>query len=386
MRLVPSPSPLSSPCPRPRRLTGCAGREPPARRRATAHHGQRHATPRARSRAPRRPRAAGRVHRHQHGQQGQRVLRLRRGRPDRRRGREHLARADPHLHVELSEPGTYQTACKPGMVGDGIRADFTVTGSAGDRAAGTDAALAAAVAELPGVRRRAGRRASLERTTEFVAAVKAGDVAKAKALYADARAPVGARSSRSRSRSATSTRRSTAARTSSRGHGVHRLPPPREGPVGRRPAEGLRRHRRPAARRRQASWSRRPRPSSSTRSSIANGSKALLDEIATGKITGEEERYSHTDLWDFDANFEGSQAAIDALRPRPQGARPGPARRPSTQRFADARRRCSTRTRPATAYVLYTALTPADLKALTVALDAVCEQVAKVAGSRGRRE
>ncbi len=30
--------------------------------------------------------------------------------------------------VDLSTPGTYQTACKPGMSGDGIRADFTVTG------------------------------------------------------------------------------------------------------------------------------------------------------------------------------------------------------------------------------------------------------------------
>lgn len=29
--------------------------------------------------------------------------------------------------VDLSEPGTYTTACKPGMAGDGIRADFTVT-------------------------------------------------------------------------------------------------------------------------------------------------------------------------------------------------------------------------------------------------------------------
>ena len=48
---------------------------------------------------------------------------------------------------------------------------------------------------------------------------------------------------------------------------------------------------------------------------LANGSKALLDEIATGKITGEEERYSHTDLWDFEANFEGSKSAIAALRP-----------------------------------------------------------------------
>ena len=30
--------------------------------------------------------------------------------------------------VELSDAGTYQTACKPGMKGKGIRADFTVTG------------------------------------------------------------------------------------------------------------------------------------------------------------------------------------------------------------------------------------------------------------------
>lgn len=32
------------------------------------------------------------------------------------------------LEVEFSEAGTYRTACKPGMVGDGISADFTVSG------------------------------------------------------------------------------------------------------------------------------------------------------------------------------------------------------------------------------------------------------------------
>ena len=48
---------------------------------------------------------------------------------------------------------------------------------------------------------------------------------------------------------------------------------------------------------------------------LANGAKELLDEVATGKITGEEDRYSHTDLWDFAANIEGSKAAIAALRP-----------------------------------------------------------------------
>lgn len=34
------------------------------------------------------------------------------------------------LEVDFTEPGTYTTACKPGMSGDGIRADFTVTRAA----------------------------------------------------------------------------------------------------------------------------------------------------------------------------------------------------------------------------------------------------------------
>lgn len=32
------------------------------------------------------------------------------------------------LDIQFDQPGTYQTACKPGMTGDGIRGDFTVTG------------------------------------------------------------------------------------------------------------------------------------------------------------------------------------------------------------------------------------------------------------------
>lgn len=30
------------------------------------------------------------------------------------------------LSVDFAEPGTYRLACKPGMVGDGVRVDFTV--------------------------------------------------------------------------------------------------------------------------------------------------------------------------------------------------------------------------------------------------------------------
>ena len=48
---------------------------------------------------------------------------------------------------------------------------------------------------------------------------------------------------------------------------------------------------------------------------IANGSRGLLDEVATGKITGEEEHWSRTDLWDFQANIDGAKVGYEGLRP-----------------------------------------------------------------------
>lgn len=48
---------------------------------------------------------------------------------------------------------------------------------------------------------------------------------------------------------------------------------------------------------------------------VANGAAELIEEVSEGKITGEEDRYSKTDLWDFDANMQGSQAAVDKLSP-----------------------------------------------------------------------
>lgn len=46
---------------------------------------------------------------------------------------------------------------------------------------------------------------------------------------------------------------------------------------------------------------------------VANGAAELIEEVSQGKLTGEEDRYSKTDLWDFDANLQGSQVAIDKL-------------------------------------------------------------------------
>ena len=48
---------------------------------------------------------------------------------------------------------------------------------------------------------------------------------------------------------------------------------------------------------------------------MLQGSVDLLNEVATSKITGEEEIYSHTDLYDFKANIEGAQKIYDLFKP-----------------------------------------------------------------------
>ncbi|MCX6022864.1 MAG: iron uptake system protein EfeO [Chloroflexi bacterium] len=48
---------------------------------------------------------------------------------------------------------------------------------------------------------------------------------------------------------------------------------------------------------------------------IANGSTELLDEVSLSKITGEEERYSRLDLLDMAANIEGSRKGFELLQP-----------------------------------------------------------------------
>ena len=48
---------------------------------------------------------------------------------------------------------------------------------------------------------------------------------------------------------------------------------------------------------------------------LANGAAALLEEVQSGKITGEEEQFSHLDLVDFSGNVEGAQQAYASLRP-----------------------------------------------------------------------
>lgn len=47
---------------------------------------------------------------------------------------------------------------------------------------------------------------------------------------------------------------------------------------------------------------------------LITGAVDLLNEVSTSKITGEEEIYSHTDLYDFKANVEGAEKIFSILR------------------------------------------------------------------------
>jgi iron uptake system component EfeO len=48
---------------------------------------------------------------------------------------------------------------------------------------------------------------------------------------------------------------------------------------------------------------------------MVGGAASLIEEVAATKISGEEDRYSGTDLWDFQANVDGAQKIFNLLRP-----------------------------------------------------------------------
>ncbi|HTS15080.1 MAG TPA: iron uptake system protein EfeO [Candidatus Sulfotelmatobacter sp.] len=110
---------------------------------------------------------------------------------------------------------------------------------------------------------------------------------------------------------------------------------------------------------------------------LANGASELLDEVGASKITGEEERYSHLDLVDFQANVDGAQEAFQLLEPALEQVDPALAAI-IAQRFADV----DAALRPyrqGTGFVLYTALTPADTRTLAQVVDALAEPLSEVA-------
>ncbi len=109
---------------------------------------------------------------------------------------------------------------------------------------------------------------------------------------------------------------------------------------------------------------------------IANGAVELLNEVSKSKITGEEERYSRTDLVDFEANVKGAEAAYDAVKPILQK------KNPQLVTELDAKfggvYTALASYGSGTNYVAYTDLTKADTKKLSQAIDALAEPLSQV--------
>ncbi|MEU8188783.1 iron uptake system protein EfeO [Micromonospora carbonacea] len=276
------------------------------------------------------------------------------------------------LRVELPA-GTYETACKPGMSGKGIRGALKVSGTAATVA--PDAALAEATASYQ--RYVTSQTAALlTKTEEFVAAVKAGDVAKAKALY-----PV-ARTYWERIEPVAESFGDLDPKIDGREEvieegmeftGFHRIEKDlwttgdisADGPIADRLLADVK------------EIVARANAEKLTPLQLANGAKALLDEVASGKITGEEERYSHTDLWDFNANLEGSKAAVAALRPALEQRAPDLVAQLDTE-FANVETALG-KHRDGDGWKLHTALSKAELKELSDSINALAEPISKVA-------
>jgi iron uptake system component EfeO len=109
---------------------------------------------------------------------------------------------------------------------------------------------------------------------------------------------------------------------------------------------------------------------------IAQGSVDLLGEVSASKITGEEERYSHTDLWDFEANVEGAEAGFQALEPVIEEQDPE-----LTTEIADdfaATYDLLNEYRDGDGYVLYDTLSKADTRELAQQIDVLGEALSQV--------
>lgn len=216
------------------------------------------------------------------------------------------------LAVELPA-GSYTVQCKPGMVGKGIQSPLTVTGVAASTSAAADPRLDAAVAAYRTyVEEQVS--SSLAGAKELAAAVAAGDVVKAKAVYAPSRVGWERIEPVAESFGDLDPKvdlREADVEAGQKWTGWHVIEKGLYqagstsglGPVAQQLVTDL------------TDLANRVRRVEITPTGMGNGAKELLDEVAATKITGEEEIFSHTDLVDIQANVAGARQVVELMRP-----------------------------------------------------------------------
>ncbi|WP_128437234.1 iron uptake system protein EfeO [Streptomyces cyaneus] len=208
--------------------------------------------------------------------------------------------------------GDYTIACKPGMKGDGIRQAVKATGKG--TTAKRDPRLDKAVAAYRAYAQQQADE-TLPLAEAFAKAVKDGDIEAAKKAYAPSRIGWERTEPVAESFGDIDPKvdlRADGLKGGQKWTGWHRL------------EKSLWQDKKITAEDKTLAdqlitdlkdWQKRVGKAEITPTSMGNGAKELLDEVATGKVTGEEERYSHTDLVDFKANVEGAQKSYELLKP-----------------------------------------------------------------------
>ena len=114
---------------------------------------------------------------------------------------------------------------------------------------------------------------------------------------------------------------------------------------------------------------------------VVGGAAALIEEVAGSKITGEEDRYSHTDLSDFQANVDGAQKIVDLFRT------PIAEKNKALLDKVDANikqvNEILAKYKTADGFADYGKLTKADRNALQVPINALAEDLSQLRGTLG---
>ncbi|WP_413100785.1 iron uptake system protein EfeO [Streptomyces sp. Inha503] len=126
-------------------------------------------------------------------------------------------------------------------------------------------------------------------------------------------------------------------------------------------------------------WQKRVGTADITPTGMANGAKELLDEVQTGKVTGEEERYSHTDLVDFKANVEGAETSYELLKPVAAKNDPELAKDLDKQFAAVAK--LLDKYREGDGFVSYDTVSESQRKKLSDAVNALAEPLSRLAAA-----
>ncbi|MFB6468047.1 iron uptake system protein EfeO [Cytobacillus sp. Hz8] len=109
---------------------------------------------------------------------------------------------------------------------------------------------------------------------------------------------------------------------------------------------------------------------------LITGAVDLLNEVSTSKVTGEEDRYSHTDLYDFVANVQGAEKIYQLLKPA--------LKEKDEQLSAEVQAQFDKvfqlldKQKQGDGYKLYTDLTKDEVKQLSQAIDALAEPLSQI--------